>query len=250
MSLRRPLRLVRLLGAVASIAAASSFARPAAAIRPFVTDDARVVGGKLVQLETWFYVDRDGFAHNALAAFGPTKWLELTTGVVHGNRHRDGYGLSGPILQAKGLLLAAKENDHPGFAVAGGVLPAVGFGSFRPSAATGFAYLAATENLWKEAMLIHANVGFVASHHRGITLGIGTQVKVYEGLHAVGEFVFGDPYNAEARSPAIQLGGRYLFSDHVQMDATFGTTLTAPAGVAGVAPWGTLGLRLVSGELW
>ena len=69
--------------------------------------------------------------------------LELTTGVVHGYRRGEGYGLTGPILQAKGLLLAAKENDHPGFAVAGGVLPAVGFGSLRPSAPTGFAYLAA-----------------------------------------------------------------------------------------------------------
>ena len=243
-------RWLRSCVSAVALLAAASFARPAAAIRPFVTDDARVVGGKLVQLETWIYADRAGLAHNALVALGPAEWLELTTGAVHGYGSVEGYTLTGPILQAKALLLAAEADRHPGLAVAGGVLPPCGFGSLKPTAPVGFAYLAATENLWKEALLIHANVGLVASHRRGLTLGVGAQVRAYRGFHAVGEVVLGDPYNVDAREPAIQLGGRYLFSEHVQIDATFGTTLTAPAGVGGVAPWTTLGLRLVSGELW
>jgi hypothetical protein len=61
--------------------------RPARAIRPFVTDDARVVGGKLLQLETWVLVDRLVLEHNALVAVGPTDWLELTAGLLHSGIH-------------------------------------------------------------------------------------------------------------------------------------------------------------------
>lgn len=48
------------------------------AIRPFITDDARVVGARLGQVESWIGANRQESAHNTLLAIGPTNWLEIT----------------------------------------------------------------------------------------------------------------------------------------------------------------------------
>lgn len=44
----------------------------ARAVRPFITDDARVVGLRYAQAEAWQQWD--------MLAYGPTKWLELSVG--------------------------------------------------------------------------------------------------------------------------------------------------------------------------
>jgi hypothetical protein len=49
------------------------------------------------------------------------------------------------------------------------------------------------------------------------------------------------------------VGLRYIFNEHVQLDGTFGSTLRAAVAADGhvqIEPWGTVGLRLVSPELW
>lgn len=244
------------------------------AIRPLVTDDARVVGNKLAQLETWVLVDRLVFEHNALAAIGPTDWLEVTAGLVHGGVHTGperGYSITGPIVQAKALLVSARNNSWPGLAIAAGVLPPVGYGAFTPPGWGGFAYVAATESLFDECLLLHANVGVAlgdvgasssglgsgSSSSSGlrtlVTGGFGFQVRLVAGLHGVGEAYYGDPYDPRRNFSAMQAGFRYIFNDHVQIDGTFGSTLTSVSGPGGHPEperWGTLGLRLVSAELW
>src|SRR5687768_16183995 len=84
------------------------------AIRPFVTDDARVVGDRLGQVESWFVLNRQETAHNTLFAMGPTNWLEITSGFTHGGRYRRAaskYGITGGILQVKALVRETKSND-------------------------------------------------------------------------------------------------------------------------------------------
>ncbi len=84
------------------------------AIRPFVTDDARVVGDRLGQVESWLVLDRQETAHNTLFAIGPTNWLEITSGFTHGGGYRDtasNYGITGGILQAKALVRETKSNN-------------------------------------------------------------------------------------------------------------------------------------------
>ncbi|MFN7133113.1 MAG: hypothetical protein ACK4N5_13625, partial [Myxococcales bacterium] len=44
---------------------------PALAVRPFITDDARVVGGAQAQLETFSRLDPVSLQHWALVGFGP-----------------------------------------------------------------------------------------------------------------------------------------------------------------------------------
>lgn len=249
-------------------------ARPADAIRPFVTDDARVVGDKLAQLETWLVLDRLVLEHNALGAIGPTHWFELTLGVTHGGVHsgpNGGYSIAGPMVQGKVLLLPARNNSWPGVAIAAGVVPPLGWGAFVPPGWSGFAYLALTESLWNEWLLLHANVGIAidgggsTSSMTGeggaaavgvgvlVTAGLGVQARIYAGLHGVAEVYYGDPYDPRASFPATQVGFRYIFSDRVQIDGTFGSTLAAVESSDGrvqTEQWGTLGIRLVTPELW
>lgn len=248
------------------VLAAALVAVQAYAIRPFVTDDARVVGGKLAQLETWVLVDRLIFEHNALVALGPTPWLELTLGLTHGAVHSGegaGYSLTGPILQAKFLLKPAEDHGWPGFAIALGALPPWGLGAFVPPGWSGFTYLAVTESLFEERLLLHANLGFALGDEPDgagarrfrplLTAGFGFQARIVAGLHGIAEIYHGDPYDPRSAFGAMQVGFRYIFSDAVQVDGTFGSSLVALSGRAGHASteqWGTLGLRLVTPELW
>lgn len=250
------------------------FAADAHAIRPFVTDDARVVGDRLAQLETWMLLDRSVLEHNVFVALGPHPRVELTLGLLHGGVHSGrerSYSLTGPVVQGKFLLLEAKNNRWPGIAVAGGVLPPVGYGPFTPVGWGGFGYGALTESLFDERLLIHANVGLAVgddgpqSAQLGfttpsrtrirtlLTIGIGAQARLFAGLHLVAEVYHGDPYDPRTDFPATQAGFRYIFSERVQVDSTFGTTLVAVESAdrsARTEQWGTLGLRLVTSELW
>ena len=56
----------------------------ALAVRPFVTDDARVVGDKLFLLETSLKGDNGRLQNLNLLAYGPSERLELTVGFVDG----------------------------------------------------------------------------------------------------------------------------------------------------------------------
>ena len=110
-------------------------------VRPFITDDARVVGERLAQLETWALVDHAALQQWAIVAYGPTKCLELSLGGVFGaDREPDGnrFAYALPLLAAKVLLRGYQAGAGPGFRLAAGTfLPhsqdtfkAVGYGTF------------------------------------------------------------------------------------------------------------------------
>jgi hypothetical protein len=219
------------------------------AIRPFITDDARVVGRGLAQLETWAQLDAALLQQNLLVALGPTPWLEVTLGVQHGVALEGGrYGLAGPLAQAKALLFPPVDQGRPGVAIAAGLLAPVGFGALTPPSPGGFGFLIATASLLEERVLLHLNLGLTGLAHAGVspTAGVGAQVRVVAGLHAVGEVVYGDPYAPLLRAPAGQLGFRYVFSDEVQLDGTVAAAVSRER----LEPWGTLGLRLVTPAPW
>lgn len=156
-------------------------------------------------------------------------------------------------------------------AIAAGVLPPFGHGAFTPPGWGGFTSLALTESLFDEWLLLHANVGVAVgddganSSRQGVggastsrirtlvTAGFGFQARIAAGLHGVAEVYCGDPTDPRTSFPAMQVGFRYIFNDQVQIDGTFGSTLIAVVGAGGhpqTEPWGTLGLRLVTPELW
>lgn len=249
-------------GLVAAVAACTLVAPDAHAIRPFVTDDARVVGARSLQLESWAMLDRTALEHNVLLSFGPTQWMELTAGTTHGRvmvGEQRGYSITGPILQTKLLLLSMRDGAWPGIALAGGVLPPLGYGALTPEGWHGFGYLALTESLLDEALMIHANLGATTGDEGDegvktlLTAGLGAQIKMVGELHGVVELYYGDPYDPKFASPAAQIGARYIFSEHVQMDATVGSSLVSVEGLderKEPVRWATLGLRLASSPLW
>jgi len=229
--------------------------RDAAAIRPFITDDARVVGEGHLQLETWWRRDRRSLQHWAIAAFGPNDHIELSLGGVHGvaRTPRGGeYAISGPLAQGKFLLSPAIKNRWPGIALAAGAEPPVGKGGFEVPGWSAFAYVAATESLFDdELLLVHANAGFLAVDATGYTplratWGIGTQLRTVAQFHLIGEIFSGDPY-VPGSGGAVQYGFRYIFNDHLQLDGTMGTGLW---GAQVMPTWFSSGFRIVSHELF
>ena len=225
-------------------------ASPAEAVRPFITDDARVVGRRQAQLESWIRGDRAALQHWSLISYGPIEPLELTIGTVHGVTYDHGrnYSIAGPLMQVKYLLRKPSAGSWPGVAVSAGAFAPAGNGAFKPHGWDSFAYAAVTESLTEgDGVLIHGNAGFVNSSIGGrkATWGIGSQVRVRGGLHVVSEVFSGDPYAASS-GLAFQAGFRHFVSDYIQIDATIGSGMT---GQPRLPVWGTVGIRLVTAPL-
>lgn len=231
--------------------------KTASEIRPFITDDAHVVGKGHVQLETYWRRDRLSLQHWMLPAVGPTDWLELTLGGVHGLGQlraypdRPTYAVGGPLAR-KFLIHESIPSKPPGVAlVVGGLTPA-GTGGFQAPGWSGFSYLAVTQAFIKEDdFLIHANVGVSTVSAPGldpakVTWGIGTQVETVFNFHLIGEVFSGDPY-VQGAGGAYQAGFRIIFNEHLQLDGTWGGGLWGDS----VTPvWFSSGIRFVSHELF
>lgn len=228
--------------------------RDAHAVRPFVTDDARVVGKGHVQLETWWRRDDAGLQHWAVAAAGPTDRIELSLGFVHGvaNEKKPTYSIAGPLFQGKFLVHAAQPNRWPGIAAVFGVIPPWGMGGFESDSWTLFSYLCITELLFDdERVAIHGNLGFAGTSSTAsrFSWGVATEIRIIGLLHAMGELYSGDPYIAGV-SGTTQFGFRFVFSDHLQLDATAGLGVFADRKEDIAPPFVGTGVRLVSHEWW
>lgn len=230
----------------------SIYGNSALAVRPFITDDARVAGLRYAQLESWLRYDKHALQQWNMIAYGPVTWLEITTGGVWGfDRPKTteyDFSYAAPLIQAKFLIQEYQPNKWPGIGIVAGTFLPTGKRAFKAPGAGAFSYLIASQCFGQgEKLLIHANLGL--SYLNGnnteqtvATWGVGTQVKLYRGLHAVGEVFSGDPYVPGA-GMAYQAGFRHFISDLVQVD------MTAGKGFAGDTPlpyWYSAGIRLVT----
>lgn len=222
------------------------------AIRPFITDDARVVGKRLAQLESWFRFDRESGQQWLLAAYGPHEKLELTVGGVAGYENKGngdlGFSYALPLIQGKYLFRQYEHGKGPGAALVLGTFLPGGTGAFRPPGYGTFAFAIFTQCFGaQENVLIHANVGANYLHIDGAnelvpTWGFGTQVKTYKGFHLVGELFSGDPY-VPGTGLSWQMGFRHIVTDLFQFDMTLGQ------GIGGANPlpfWFSGGVRIVT----
>ncbi len=240
---------------IATIDASAQFTRFGAQsiqkVRPFITDDARVVGNRLAQMESWFRGDAEASQQWLLVAFGPTPNLELTFGGVGGVARNEmkqtvfTYAL--PLLQGKYLIRGYAPNEPPGIAVVLGTFLPFGSGLFVPPGYGTFGFLSVSQCFIEgEVVLIHGNLGANYLNVSGanqtiLTWGLGTQIKVYGGLHFVGELFSGDPY-IPGTGEAVQVGFRHFFSDYVQIDGTAGKGL---GGRVLLPLWFSAGIRIV-----
>lgn len=236
-------------------------------VRPFITDDARVVGAGLGQVESWFRSDKESNQLWLLGAFGPTRWLEMTVGGVVGEERgaiaaqeptpgRLTYAL--PLLQGKALLRPYAAGRGPGFAVVAGTFLPEGRGFLQLPGYGTFSYLSVSQAIvrrWTptrrapDPPLIHVNLGmnriWIGSgpDETVVTWGLGTQLPVRAGAHLVAEVFSGDPY-VPGSGTAWQVGTRLFASERLQFDATLGK------GIAGdvILPlWWSGGVRIVLG---
>lgn len=222
------------------------------AVRPFITDDARIVGRRLGQYETWLRFDKHAYQHWNMIAYGPTERWEFAIGFVQGleasKAEHKAYSYAIPLLQAKYLIKEYKPNKAPGLAIAVGTFLPGGQGAFKAPGPGAFAYLATTQSLGREdQFLFHANLGinsvqYPTSNYSVTTWGIGTQIRTIGGLHLVGEVFSGDPY-VPGSGMAFQSGFRYFVSNFVQLDFTIGQGIM---GENQMPFWGGAGIRLVT----
>jgi hypothetical protein len=228
---------------------------PAIAVRPFVTDDANVVGKNLFNFETSVRWDKAQLQHLNLLAYGPTEKLELTVGFTDGflfeGEVTGRLSIAGPLGQVKYLFKDVTPNGLPGMACVVGVGAPYGSNNFGNPSWSEFAYLAVTESLGqKDAVLIHANVGVTYAKPEdawkySALFGVGTQIRIFGGLYGLGEIFYGDAYSGDSTG-AFQAGFRYFISEKVQVDATVGSGLW---GDKQPNTWVGCGLRFLFGPL-
>jgi hypothetical protein len=222
------------------------------AVRPFITDDARVVGWRLGQYETWLRFDKHAWQHWNMIAYGPTKRWELAAGLVHGleapQSEHQGYTYAVPLLQAKYLIHEYKPNKAPGVAIAAGTFLPGGHGAFKAPGYGAFGYVAVSQCFGKnENVLIHGNIGishiqYSNSNTSVLTWGLGTQIRTVGGLHVLGEIFSGDPY-VPGSGLSYQAGFRHFVNNFVQLDLTVGQGIS---GQNKLPFWYGVGVRLVT----
>jgi hypothetical protein len=242
----------------------SLLALPAFAVRPFVTDDARIIDAGQVEIESWVETTRadqqwdpaPGF--NFIGGVSVNQWLEILAGSGLGNSRNGGSSVGNPVLQGKLLLKKAEVNGSAGHALSigktfnrghgamhddGGVLAAIGMTSFR---------------LKDDDIQIHLNYGWRQDNERGFSKrtrpywGIGADVQTpIEHIRYVAEVFAGDPLVLNAPRHAVQTGLRWMKTDYIQMDLTFGAEprIDRPVGRLGASGGyeftAQLGLRML-----
>lgn len=244
------------------------------AVRPFVTDDARIADYGQLEMESWMEIthaeggfgDAPGF--NSMFGVTPLDWLEIIAGTGFSRASDDKWALANPVLQTKVLFTRAEANGDPGYAFASGATFDIGQTtlaaggtvdeSSNPKYKLGDNYYAIglmTHRLFNDSVQLHTNFGLRAEHQSGIGLrlrpywGLGFDAAIIgDDIHAIAEAYAGDPLAYNAPLYAGQFGARWIYSDYVNIDLTFGAQPTVDTWrqtTSKVEVWGQLGLRLL-----
>jgi hypothetical protein len=208
-------------------------ALPALAVRPFVTDDARIIDQGQFTSEMWWESAWANGSHqpsvHLLAGVSVTQWLELTVAGSMDITERLGQDISNPVVQVKTLLLAAQDEGRPGLALSLGYVPYWGRGEAQTAGQSAYALLLVTQRFNHDRTLLHLNAGVTPSW----TEGAGQRVRPYAGLgieqalwhfdwRGVAEVFTGDPFDPARSGFAAQAGLRWLKSDLWNFDLIFG----------------------------
>lgn len=232
----------------------------AEAIRPFVTDDARIADQGQLELEIipdliFPRGERALFEQSLIASFGILPSFELGVGGAIGTNHGDGAAVGNPELRAKLLFIRADPSGIPGVAlVLAAALPYGRGVLYSPGTALNL-IAPLTSHLFGGALLIHLNVGLIVGIPREELsraihpyAGLGVDVSLgLEGLRFVGEIYSGEPFAPWSSRVATQAGGRYEFNERFNLDLVFGAS-PSEAGKRfrdGSDLWVQLGVRLL-----
>lgn len=231
----------------------------AEAVRPFVTDDARIVDYGQVETESWLEYSRHsgGYvtAFNVMAGVTVADWLEIIAGSGVGLADGRELTFANPVIQPKMLLFAATEDGRPGLALAGGVSLRAGRGELFDDATGFYLFAPVSVRLFEDFLFVHGNLGFRGGFGGGEDLvrpywGFGVEFGPLRPAipRVVMEVYAGDPFDAFGPDIAGQAGLRWLITDYVNCDLTFGAQpeLDAARRSTGhLEYWGQVGLRLL-----
>jgi hypothetical protein len=242
-----------------SFALVSGWSSDAAAVRPFVTDDARIIDRGQLETENWLDFNRSwrGWhrSFNVMGGVSLNEWAEVIAG---GSVALDGarqIGIANPVIQPKFLLMRAEDDGVPGVSLAAGVTLPVGIGPVYDRATGMYLIAPLTSRLFDDWLMVHVNVGLRAAIFDdrstsidpywgvGFDLGVGTQET-----RIVAEAYAGDPLEPFGPKIAGQAGFRWLPTDYVNLDITFGAQpdLDDDGRRTGRPEvWGQVGVRLL-----
>jgi hypothetical protein len=261
-------------GIIWILAILSLFPFEASAVRPFVTDDARISDYGQVEIESWMdethshgeFGESPGI--NGMVGVSPSDWFQLIAGTGLDRTSNGRWAVANPVVQGKMLMNRATVDGLPGFAVATGATFNVGQGSIAAGAFVDesmnkyyrlgdnyYAISMMTARILEDRINIHVNLGL-----RGQTQTyVGTRLRPYwgvgmdaeflrEDIRAIAETYAGDPLMYNAPYYAGQFGFRWLFADDVNFDVTFGAEPVmneAFKTTSHVEVWGQVGMRLL-----
>jgi len=230
---------------------------PALAVRPFVTDDARIIDQGQITSEVW--IDQslsslDKAAEmNALVGASLTQWYELT--MVGGTGVNDlGREFSNPVIQSKFLLSSTKEDGTPGLALSFGYVPNAGSGNLRTEGSSSYLLALISKRMFEDHLLLHLNLGTTQNW----IVNQESETKPFWGLGAefalwtfewrgVLELFSGDPFHPIRTDIASQAGFRWLYSDLINFDAIIGAEPNIDSlgnRTGGISSWIQLGIRI------
>jgi len=209
-------------------------ANPVMAVRPFITDDARIASPKEFQIESSLRVDQERFQNLNVFSFGIIKNLEGSFNFIDGfmleDETKGKVSIAGPGFQLKYLFADGKTSNFPATALVVGASPPYGLGSetFANPSWSSYTYLAVTKFFFKdlETLNLHINIGINNSYEEGgvkssLSWGVGIQSHLIHKLYFCAELFQGDPY-AITPGALYQVGFRYFISDNMQMDIATG----------------------------
>ena len=232
------------------------------AVRPFVTDDARIIDVGQIEVESWLEVGHADStwnpapAVNFMAGATVNDWLEIIvgSGVARGGNGK--FAMPNPVLQPKLLLMAAEKNGRPGFALGAGATFDAGVGDLHHRGNSAYLIGMTTWRLYDDWLMTHINYGARMDKSRNDSAkyrpywGIGLDAGlIKEEIRLIVEAYAGDPLDLHAPKTAAQMGFRWLASDYVNLDLTVGVQpelhehTRNRTGSAEV--WGQIGLRLL-----
>jgi hypothetical protein len=204
------------------------------AVRPFVTDDARIIDVRQMEVETWTEFGR-GWGHttlgqHAMAGYTFNDWIELIAGFGIGQDLSDGqFTIANPVIQPKLLLWQAYDDGFPGLALGLGTTLPLGTGAYYDDALGYYAIAMITTRQFHDWLQVHFNLGRTFARASGEKTegrnywGIGLDVGVYKiDYRYILEAYAGDPFEALGPEIAFQTGFRWLKSDFINFDLTFG----------------------------
>lgn len=234
LTLRHILSLLTLLGVIL-------WAAPSEAVRPFVTDDARIVDKGQLETESFGGLElirgqKPAFTLATLENISVTDWLQITAGGI-GLQYQDNR-----FTVLENLVFQPKVVLHRSF----GLIPSVTFApslliptsgnrqlwnSFMMAHISWFLFTPeGSPDPYDNGLAIHVNIGTKSQYNAGLGGRYSSKLYWAAGFEVItisreirflAEAFNGDPFSFEDEFPAVQTGFRWYKSPYVQWDVVW-----------------------------